>query len=511
MNRTRRSMLNVAVALFTYAIPLVTAFLVQKVLVLSLGDDYNGINGLFSSIISMMSMTDLGIGTAIIYHMYRPMAERDSEKIKSLLKFYKYSYMVISGVVLLIGVVVAFFLPLLTDGAKIKENIYLIFVLFIFDCVCSYFLGYKKSMLYADMVNFIPDTIYFCVYMVQNALQIYVLLAFHSYIAFLIIKSMGKIVPNILISLYIRVKYPYTAEKNVKPLDSEVRNDIVKKVKGLFLHKIGKLIVTGSDSLVLTGVVGITAMNLYANYYLVIAGISALFNKGFETLSNSVGNFLLDSSKERNKDVFKKVEFLNFWLFGTAAVGMYAVMQPLIELWMGERFLFSETVLIVLVYNFYLQGVRTSVITFKEAAGIFHEDRFVPVIEAMLNLAVSIVLAMYLGVAGVFVGTIVSSLVVYLYGYPKYVCGPLFDMSFAKYLWGTVSHLLVLSIAILGIGGIKMTLADYNPWGRFFAGGIAAVLVSQIVFFAFYARSAEMRYYIGLIKGRFGDKASHGE
>lgn len=500
MKRTGKSFVNVITSVITNAVILITAFVVQKVLIEIMGSDYNGINGLFGSIISMMSLADLGIGTAIIYHMYRPVAEKNQQKVNSLLHFYKSCYIAISGVVLLIGIVVGFFLPLLVGDVEIADSIYVIYVLFLADCLSSYFLAYKKSLLYADLMNYIPDTIYFIVYLIQNALQIYVLVSFQSYILFLIVKTMGKCVSNLFISLYIGKKYPFTRDRHVEPVEKEVREDIVTKVKGLLYHKLGKILITGSDSVVLTGVLGITAMGFYTNYHLVIGGITALLNKIFETLTNSVGNFLLDSSRERRLDIFRKIDFLNFWCFGCVAAGMYAVLQPLIALWLGDEFLLDKAVVFVLVVNFYLEGMRASVNTFKEAAGIFHEDRRIPVIEAIVNLTVSIVLAKLLGIAGVFLGTIISTFVVYFYSYPKYVCKPLFDMTYWRYVGMTVKHLAVL-LGILGITELCIVrMENWNLWMRILCAGLSAVVIFHAVFLLLYGRSREFHYYIDLFK-----------
>lgn len=500
MQRTRRSFVNVTVTVVTNFIILFTAFAVQKVLVSTMGGDYNGLNGLFSSIISMMSLADLGIGTAIIYHMYKPVADDDHERINSLLFFYKKCYLVISGIVLFIGILISFFLPYLTRDAAIHDNIFFIFILFLVDCLCSYFLAYKKSLLYADQMNYIADLIYFTVYIIQNILQIYVLFAFHDFILFLIVKSLGKITSNLLISFYIRGRYPYTRIRTAKPLENEVKRDIFQKVRGLMCHKLGSLFITGSDSIVLTGVLGMAAMNLYTNYHLIIGGVTGLLNKIFETLTNSVGNFLLDSNEKRRFDVYKKIDFINFWLFGCATVGMYAVLQPLILLWLGKEFLFSKRIVLVLVINFYLEGMRVSILTFKDAAGIFHQDRKVPLAEAVVNVIVSIILAKLLGVAGVFLGTIISTGIVYLYSYPKYVCKPLFGMRYWEYIWQTIKHLLLIT-SILGVTELCIQAMEmWNLWIRFFTSGIIAVIVFHGVFFLVYRKSDELNYYLKLIQ-----------
>lgn len=506
MKRTRKSFINVIASVLTNAIILITAFAVQKVLVATKGADYNGINGLFSSVISMMSLADLGIGTAIIYHMYKPVAEKDIGKINTLLHFYKKCYICISGVVLLIGIIVGCFLPLLVGNVDIEDSIYLIYVLFLVDCLCSYFLAYKKSLLYADLMNYIPDTIYFVIYLMQNALQIYVLVAFQNFILFLVVKTMGKVVSNLCISFYIRKKYPYTKEKKVDPVPQEIKKDVVTKVRGLLFHKLGKMLVTGSDSIVITGVLGIGTMNLYTNYHLVIGGITALLNRIFETLTNSVGNFLLDSNQERNRDVYYKIDLLNFWCFGCVAAGMYAVLQPLVTLWLGEEFLFDKIVVFVLVINFYLEGMRASINTFKEAAGIFHEDRRIPLIEAIVNLVVSVILAEIMGTTGVFLGTILSTMVVYLYSYPKYVCKPLFGMTNGQYVGRTMKHLVVL-LCVLGVTEWCIAgMENWNPWIRMLLAGTVSVIVFHMIFYLLYGKSAEFKFYSKLIMGKIWSK-----
>lgn len=211
---------------------------------------------------------------------------------------------------------------------------------------------------------------------------------------------------------------------------------------------------------------------------------------------------MLDSSQEQRRDVFKKVDFINFWFFGLVAAGLYAVLQPLVELWMGKDFLFDKTVVFVLVINFYLDGMRASVNTFKEAAGIFHEDRRIPLIEALLNLVASVVLAGVIGTAGVFLGTILSTAVVYLYSYPRYVCGPLFDITGRQYVGMTVRHLLVM-LSVLGITEFCIAgMEDWNLWVRLVLSGAAATAVFHAVFLLLYGRSGELRYYMDLIRGR---------
>ena len=500
MQRTKQSFYNVIVAITTNVIILLTAFLVQRILLSTLGPDYNGINGLFTSIISMMSLTDLGIGSAIIYHLYRPAAEDNHNTINALLRFYRNSYVVISVIVLFIGAVLILFIPRLVGKIQIQDDIYFIFILFLIDCLCSYFLSYKKSLLCAYQMNYVLDGIHFVYYIFQNAAQIFVLLFFRSYIIFLVLKIISKWVENVSISYYIRKKYSFTKERHIYPLDKEIKCDIIKKVKALLFHRLGSLFVTGSDSLVITGILGIFQMNLYTNYHLILGGLTGLLNKVFETLTSSVGNFLLDSSPKRRQEIYSNIDFLNFWFFGCCTVVLYTVLQPIIILWVGETYLLPKLTVFMLSLNFYIQGMRESILTFKDAAGIYHQDRFVPLFEALINVVCSIALAGKIGMTGVFVGTIVSSGVVYLYSYPKYVCGPLFHMGYLKYQWQTFQHLGITIGTMLAVDRILTLVHPSNLWVCVFLACCISTVLFHLCLLAFYGRSSQVHYYKDVVK-----------
>lgn len=495
MQRTKRSLFNVIVTLGTNVIILLTAFLVQKILISTLGSDYNGVNGLFTSVISMMSLTDLGIGSAIIYHLYRPAAKSDHDTICSLLRFYRNSYVLISAIVLLIGIILLFFIPELVGEVAIRENLYLIFSLFMADCLVSYFLSYKKSILYAYQMNYVLDGVHFIFYMLQNAAQIFALYYFNSFIAFLLLKTISKYIENITITIYIRKRYPFTSQRKILPLGKEIRNDIIVKVKALLFHRLGKIFVTGGDSMVITGVLGIFQMSLYTNYHLILGGISALLNKVFETLTSSVGNFLIDSDKMQRYEIYRRIDFLNFWFFGYAAVVLYTTLQPVIILWVGEKYLFSQITLFLLIINFYQEGMRASVMTFKDAAGIYYADRFVPLIEAMLNVVISILLAQKIGIKGVFLGTIISSGVIYFYSFPRYVCTPLLHMRWSQYIWQTIQHLMFVIVTMWVTDVFTARISTDNMLSNVIISGITSTVVFHLLLLCIYGRGDEIKYF----------------
>lgn len=499
MQRTRRSITNVFVTLSTNAIILVTAFIVQKVLIMKLGSEYNGINGLFTSVISMMSLTDLGIGSAIIYHLYRPVAKSDYNIICSLLRFYRNSYIIISMIVLAIGCILLVFIPKIAGDVVINDNLYFVFLLFLIDCLVSYFLSYKKSLLYAYQLNYVLDGIHFVYYMLQNAAQIFVLLYWQSFILFLLLKTICKIIENITISRYIKRHYPFINSKKISPLSKDIKNDIYVKIKALLFHRLGRLFVTGSDSLVIAGILGILQMSLYTNYHLIIGGITALLNKVFETLTSSVGNFLLDSEKNERYEIYRKIDFLNFWFFGCVSVVLFSVMQPFITLWVGKEYLISKTTLFFLVINFYQEGMRASILTFKDAAGIYYQDRFIPIIEAAINVIISMVLASRIGITGVFIGTIISSGVVYFYSYPKYVCNPLFNMKWSEYIRQSLEHIIMVILCMWSVQFVSSMVSAQSLFTEIILSGFISTSIFHIYMILFWGGGSELKYFWNII------------
>lgn len=501
MGRTEKSIINVAASLFTNAVTLIASFIVQRIFIYMLGNEYNGINGLFTNIISMLSITELGIGTAIIYNLYKPVAENDLTTVKSLLDFYKKSYIIIAGALFCLGTVMMLFLKAIVGTNPLKENLYFIFMLFLADCLLSYFLSYKRSILYAYQKNYILDVIHLVASIVQNIVQIIILIRYKNYIFYLLIKMAGKFIENVIISYYTDKNYRGILDAETKPLSNGIKADILTKVKALLFHRIGGFFVIGSDSIVITYILGVLPMGLYTNYNLLLSAASSLLKRIFEVLTYVVGNFLVTSNNEQNYSVYKKIDLLDFWVFGWASTVMFAMFPTIIALWLGEEYILPVPVAFALVFNFYLQGMRASIDTFKNAAGIFYEDRFVPLLEAAVNIIVSVICAKIWGLAGVFIGTIVSTGVLFFYSYPKYVCKTLFSLSKADYVKQTVFHALTVIISIMVSDGIISALiADRSTIVAGFFIVFVSSMVFQILFVLTSRRKSEFQYFLLLLR-----------
>lgn len=505
--RVKNSIINSIAAISSNVVTILLGLISQAIFVKTLGIEYLGLNGLFTNIISMLAIVELGIGPAIIYNLYKPIVEDDKNKIKSLLKFYKKCYRVISVVVLLIGLAIIPFLNSIVGQVNVTESIHLIFALFLIDTCASYLLSYKASILYANQKNFVISLIHIGYLIALYTLQIVILITTKNYILFLGIRIAFRILENLVITYFAHKMYPYINENDSNDLDKDTVADIVKKVKGLFFHKMGGFIVLGSDNIIISKFLGVAAVGLYSNYYLIITALNNLISQVFGSITASVGNLLIKENSEKTYEVYKKILFLNFWIYGFATTAFYYIIEPFISIWIGEAYILPSLVLITLAVNFYVQGMRKTLSTFKDAAGIYHEDRFVPIIESIINIVASILLLKVFGLAGVFMGTILSTLVVYLYSYPKYIYINLFKKSYLSYIKSLLMYALITYAGLV----ISYYAIHMITFGNFIVqivyNALICLVIPNIIYALILYKTDEFKYYFRLISSILKRKA----
>ena len=478
---------------------LVVGFIVQRVFVNTLGLEYLGINGLFTNIITMLGIIELGLGSAIIYHLYRPLADHNVERVKSLLHFYKIGYRIVAAIVLAIGLLLMPFLPAIIGEVSIPNNIAAVYALFLTDVVFSYLLTYKRSILYADQKNYLINLAHMASMLVMNGLQVAALVITGDFYLYLLIKIAMRITENLVISAVVNKRYSYITEGKAQSLDTETRHDIFKKVKALFMHKIGAFIVLGSDNIIIAVFLGIVTVGLYSNYYLVIAAIGMIIGQVFTAVTASVGNLLITSNAKKSYVVYNNVRFANFWLATVAATGMFVAMDSFVVVWLGQSYVLAIGVLVALSINLYLQLTRSATNSFKEAAGIFHEDRYVPLIESVVNIVLSIIFLHYFGLAGVLMGTICSNLVLHLFSYPKFVYTKLFERAYAMYYFEFAKFTGIAAIiGAITFGLSRMVNVD-NAVLELFINIALALTVSNTILYAIFKNSLELKYFKRLI------------
>ena len=497
--RTKKSIRNVIIAMIMNVFTVVIGLISQKVFLEIMNTEYLGINGLFNNIISMLGIAELGIGAAIIYNLYKPIASNDKEKIKSLMRFYRTSYRVIALIVLLLGLLILPFLPIIVGTVEITENIYIIYLMFLIDIVFSYLLTYKRSILYANQENYIINLVHIFYLVIMNVLQMVLLVLTKNYYIYLFIKILMRLLENIVLTIIANKKYNILLEKNVSKLDNDTKNDILKKVKALIFHKIGSFVVLGTDNIIISTFLGVKIVGLYSNYSLIITTISNFVMQIFTSITASVGNLLTLENSKKNFEVYKKIRFINFWISSFAAIGFLICMDSFITLWIGKQYILSKYVLIVLAINLFLSLFRYSISSFKEAAGIFYEDRFVPLVEAGTNLVMSLIFMHFFGLAGVFIGTVCSNLVLHLYSYPKFVYKTLFKKEYTQYYKDFTKYFLLFIVTGSVTYIISNTLVNNNYHNLFFQL-IVCITTPNLIYIVIFKKNQEFKFFLNILK-----------
>jgi O-antigen/teichoic acid export membrane protein len=478
-------------------------FFTQRIFLHILGAEYMGLNSLFANILSALAVAELGIGNAIIFSMYKPMAEDDETTVRALMAFYKRCYAIIGLIVLVLGLAILPFTPEIVGEQSLGVSVQIIFAISLADIVFSYYLGYKRSIIFVAQQNYIIDFVGLIYIILLSSLQMLVLFITKNYYLYLLVKLALRILQNVVLNTIAGKMFPYIKEPNPPALSKKIRKDIAKKVKGLIYHKVASFVVLGTDNIIITTFLGLFINGLYASYYMIINSVQGVIYQIITATMASVGNLLVENDKKKQFGIFRKIRFMNFWLATLGAAGFIIVMDSFVSVWLGTDFLLSFEVLIVLAINSHMTMMRTSYGVFKEAAGIFYEDRFVPLIESAINIVASVVLVQIMGLPGVFLGTILSGLVLYVYSYPKFVYKKLFGGSYKKYIFETVGLALLAAVicvvslfasraitGAMGLTGIPLVVAN-----------IAIVLViPNLLMLVCFAKNDNLKFFINKVR-----------
>ncbi len=492
--RTEKSIKNVIVAFISNFLSIFISFVAQIFFVKYLGKEILGLNGLFTNVVSMLGIVELGLGTALIYHLYEPVANNDKESIKSLMKFYKKSYHLISLIIFLLGILLIPFLQLFVK-TTLNINISLIFFLFIIESSSTYLLSYKRSILYAYQENYITNIIKIVYILGLNIFQIIILIILKNYFLFLLLKIGFRFLENLLITIYANKHYEFIKDKNVKPLNKKTKSDIFKKIKGLLFHKIGTYIVMGTDNIIISRFLGLVSVGIFSNYSLIINGIKNLFSQVFYSITSSVGNLLVEKNETKSFNVYNKMIFGNFWLATFCSISFFIISKPFVILWLGKEFILSKRIVFLLMIQLFLDIYGYTIGAFKNAAGIYHEDRFIPVIQSIINLIVSIILVIKMGLFGVVIGTIASYSILYFFSYPKYVYCRLFKKTLYNYYLDFSKKIAVFVFIFL----ITMIISEFSLTNNTIIDLIYSVVCCLVIpnalIYLFYHNTSEFNYY----------------
>lgn len=422
-SRTKYAVKNAGITAIMQIAKLVLDFVARTIFIFLLNADYLGVNSLFTNVLTVLSFAELGIGTAIVYQLYKPIAENNKQKINSLMNFYQKAYIGIGITIFILGLsLIPFMNFIVKEPPNISENLIFIYVLFLFNTAISYLFSYKKSIITANQKDYIVQIYTRIFQIVQVVLQSIFLLLTHNYIVYLFIMIACTILTNLALCIKANKMYPFLKQKDKNnKLSTKEKRTIFNDVKALFLYKFGSIVLNGTDNIIISILHGVTAVGVAANYTLITLGANSIISTALGSITASIGNLTVKASKKQIHDVLGQLLLISVWLYGILCIGFMCLANDFIFLWIGPNYLLDNFTVFAIVFSTYICGVQFPAYTFRITQGLFVQSRWVPIIAAIINIILSVILGMSFGVPGVFIATGISRLVTTTVVDPWYV------------------------------------------------------------------------------------------
>ena len=454
-SRTEFATLNTSIALAIQPFQALIGFVSRTIFLNILGVTYLGLNNYLSGLVSMLSLAELGIGGAMTYALYGPLAREEHAKINAFMILFKKLYRMIGIGIFIIGSILALFLPYIIKDYPVNREVYIIYFLFVFNSASSYFFSYKRTLLYVDQRNYIMTSIDFSLYVLRILLQIGVLIYTKNFVIYLLVGIFMNIIGNFIMSSIVDRMYDYLFNEEVTSITQEEKARFVKNIKGNIVGSIGETIVFQTDSLLMGAYISLTAIGLYGNYIFVLGFLSLLVSTTINPVTSSVGNLIHseDTTLITKLNFIKKFQFIVFTMVYLSSMGFLIFINPFITIWLGKDFLFNIGVVILIVVNFFLTNYRRPALILISIYGLSYEQNKKVFVEITLNIVLSLfyLIVLDLGVAGILLGTVCSTVLTCIWYEPYSAFKYGIKSSAKEYFKNMIKHFSVFTISIVCI------------------------------------------------------------
>lgn len=421
----------------------------KTVFIKTLGTEFLGINGLFTNIFLLLSFAEFGIGTVMGYSLYEPIIKENTEKITDIYKFFKKIYTIMSVLIMSIGLLIIPMLKFMVNTKVTVTKVALYFILFLISITINNMNIYKTHIIIADQKKYIIWLYEFFFDVIALILQIIFLLLTKNYILYLVVVLVKNILFSFSVTKKINRLYPFLNDKiTYNTISEKEKQNITKKIRAVFVYKFARSLLTGTDNIIISVLVGTVWVGYYSNYDLIIMGVLSLVTTFNEAISASVGNLLVKEKVENQYKIFNITQAINHWIAGFTSTCLYVLFQDFITLWIGKEYLFDWRIVLVIIFNYYLNCTRNSVKVFREAAGIFDKVKYIMILAAVINIILSIFMGTILGVFGVLLATSITTLSTYYWYEAKLLMEIQFGYSVKIYLKGQIKAFSLTMISI---------------------------------------------------------------
>jgi len=502
-SRIDNSIRNVKYTAIAQAVNFLIVFISRRIFLKILSTEYLGLNGTFSNIISMLSLAELGLGSAICFCLYKPIYNKDEKLINSIMAFYRKAYNIIGIAVFAIGALLTPFLDFIVEELPQISHIRLIYIIFVLNSACSYFFVYKKTLLIADQKQYISNVVHQTAVFLINLFQIILLLITKNYFSYLLIMVLGTVIQNVAVSLIVNKKYEFLDYKNAEPLSKEQKKEVFKQIGAMTSHRVGGVVVNGTDNLIIAKCINVVSVGLYSNYFLIKNTLISVISLLFQSVTSSVGNLgARENSEKRKAEVFNMLNLLAAMLIGFCSVALFILFNPFISIWVGKEYLLDFKTMLIIVVNFYMLGMRQPVLCVRDALGIFWYDRYKPIFESVLNVVFSIPLAFRFGIFGVLLGTLLSTVLTSFWVEPRVLYKYGFKQKSYPYFFKYFGYITVTAVA----GYLSFLISNLIDFSsaliNLLLKALTCSLITAIVFIIAYSRTESFKMLFKIFKNK---------
>lgn len=513
-SRLKNSALNFASGFLGRVLTILLNFAVRTIFIYCLNEAYLSVNGLYSNILTVLSLAELGFGSAMVYRMYAPVAIKDYRKTAALLHFYKRIYAIIGIVILGLGLCLIPFMDYIIKDKPDVSGLTLYYVLFLINTSLSYwFASYKASVFSADQKEYIKTNVSNTMAILQATLQIVLLLVFKKYLLYLLVQLACNICLNLYVAHLVDKGYPEIKENKDARLSVEERALIVKDAEALVLSRFGHVALNGTDNIIISAVVGVLWVGRLSNYTLICDSVTSVLCQLTAAITGSLGNFFATENKRSGYLLFKKVDFMNFWLYGFSFIALVTLLDPFVQIWAGDRFVLGLPVSIAIAINFFVAGYMNTLWVFRSTLGLFKQGKYRPILVAVLNIFLSILLGKVWGVFGVLFATFLSRAAVNLWYDPLILHKYGFQTSCKPFYICYLKRVFMLATVLIAVLTIRSVVFSSGVTVmRFAVMTIITAIVPNAVFWLVYRHCDEYAYFRTIVRNAiisFTRKKSH--
>ena len=502
-SRTDNSVRNLTVSFVQKLVSILLTFVGRQVFLQVLSVEYLGINRLFGDIISILSLADLGLATAMAYSFYKPLAESDEDSLAALIGVYKTIYNVIAAVVAIVGVALTPFLKYIVKLDTDIPHLEVYYLITLAQTVISYLFVYKSTIITADQNSRLVNRYMVWTSITVTAVQIAVLLLFRNYIVYCLVPIFGTMANNLIISNRANKLYPFIKKK--VQLASVEKRALFKNIGSMFIYKVATVIYNSTNSILISLIIGTAVVGTYANYNLAVVNLSTISLMIFSSLTPSIGNLVATEPSYKRMQVFKLMQTLSYWLSGFFIFCLFFLIDEFVALWIGAEYIFDMPIKLIMLANFYLGITLYPIIACREATGIYQKTKYVMLLGAIINIVSSIILGRIWGLPGILLSNSVSKLVTYAWYEPRILFRDYLGGRAITYLFGHIQNFLMLSACIAFTYYIIPWKESAGWLGWILKGAICAVAIN-VVYFLRYFRTPEFHSIIGKVKGLYKTK-----